>query len=208
MNGGMKFAFELGNFSNPQDRDYECARIKRVEFINNTVGGMYVITQPLKYIYTTANNTIIYMADHLVWIGGNRQNIIGEWLVIVTTRLHKYIGKFSITPGLMDREAPEQVEIISVEKLNENLYALKFVATNAHFYRVRGFDGENIIWEKIVPLAISGVELNLEIPFSPDPPRIEAVFNNAWLTSGIPCTSPLIQGSVARAITWFKYPLD
>lgn len=212
VSGGIKFVVELGFFGNAQERDQASDQIKKVEFINTTKGVTYRVHQPQKYFYTNTENYTAYMADYVVWLG-NATNIVGEWQVIVTTTTGKYRGRFAITPEMLNRTAPQPVDISDIQEKPDGTFEVTFLATSADYYKVRGFDSGNVIWDRLIvrwPPYPPETPVTVTIPFAPDFVRIEARVNDQWLTSGgpygVPCSEIFVQKTMGRACSDFKLP--
>ena len=207
-NGGIKFGVELGYYGSPAARDEAVKKVISVILVNSTNGMTYTLTKPLKYLYIGS-----YMADYTLLLGG-AQNAIGNWKIYLVHKSGIYSAGFSITEDMINAEAPKPVDDIwVVQQIGDN-FCVSFTPTNASQYRVRVFDGDDIVedYTNLGLYSIGGEDfLSICIPpkYAGRTCRVEARFRTSpWLYT-INCTAnpsqlnQMVPGKSSRACTDF-----
>jgi hypothetical protein len=209
-NGGIKFTIELGYYGDSATRDEAVNKVISVILVNSTKGTTYTLTKPIKYLLKVS-----YMADYTLFLG-ETQNAIGDWKIYLVHKSGIYSAKFSITEDMISAVAPEPVDVISAVQAINGFYVL-FTPTNTKQYRVRVFDGDDIVEDYTNPSLIKtddGYLYNQVIPFdyADKTCRVEARFGTSSWIHTTDCTdSPIklnqmVSGKSSRACTYFLLP--
>lgn len=206
-NGGIKFGVELGYYGDSVARDEAANKVISVILVNSTNGMTYTLTKPLKYMYKAS-----YMADYTLYLGGS-QNAIGNWKVYLVHKSGIYSAEFSITEEMISAVAPEPVDVVWIVKAINGIY-VHFKPTNATQYRVRVFDGDDIVedYSNSYSVNVDGEILRGQVipyEYADKTCRVEARFGTSpWLYT-INCTAnpsklnQMIPGKSSRACTYF-----
>jgi hypothetical protein len=209
-NGGIKFGVELGYYGSPAARDEAVKKVISVILVNSTNGMTYTLTNPLKYLYIGS-----YMADYTLLLGG-AQNAIGNWKIYLVHKSGIYSAEFSITEDMISAVAPEPVDVVWIVKAISGFYVHFTPTTNANAtqYRVRVFDGDDIVedYTNSHPVNIDGENLLMQVipyEYADKTCRVEARFGKSSWISTIDCTAnpsklnQMVPGKSSRACTYF-----
>jgi hypothetical protein len=207
-NGGIKFGVELGYYGDSAARDEAVNKVISVILVNSTNGMTYTLTKPIKYLFKVS-----YMADYTLLLGG-AQNAIGDWKIYLVHKSGIYSAEFSITEDMIIAEAPKPVDDILIVKQISGNFCVDFTPTNATQYRIRVFDGNDIVedYTNLGHFIIGGKEhISYCIPpnYAGSTCRVEARFpTSPWLYT-IKCTAnssqlnQMVPGKSTRACTDF-----
>jgi hypothetical protein len=207
-NGGIKFSVELGYYGDSAARDEAVNKVISVILVNSTNGMTYTLTKPIKYLYKVS-----YVAEYTLFLGGS-QNAIGDWKIYLLHKSGIYSAAFSITEDMISAVAPKPVDDIWIVQQITKDFCVAFAPTNESQYRVRVFDGDDIVedYTNLGLMNIGGEDQLVQcIPpkYAGNTCRVEARFKTSLWLSTIDCRAnpsqlnQMVPGKSSRACTYF-----